>query len=1181
MAGDLTYANSPGRGQAAVDQHFNDVMRWSTRAAYMPAWGNHEYECPALDDLRNYKGRFLLPNAQASPGSPDISCCGNDWGWCDAGPVRFISYPEPWSGAWADWRTKAGPLMQQAQNDPAIQYIVTFGHRSAYSTGSHLGSETNLSLYLDALGDSYSKYVLNIAGHSHNYERYQPIHGVTHVTVGAGASLVVPWKGSDPRTAFRALRLSHLRVDVGVTGMRLQAVCDQPTSSDDVVCANGAVMDELLIAPPAPPSGPGIINVPSQQPTLQAAVAVAKTGDTILLAPGTYQGGVLVQGKALTIASWYQTTSNPSYIDQTVITGYAPGYCGGAGGCAGNAVIEFGSQAHGSAVRGLTITEGVDGVRSSSRVDIAHSRMLRNGDGADYGNESGGVFSDNVFADSTDDGIDLNGRLSVKIVRNIVRDNGDDGIEFRMYPYSGPTLNVEISDNQFIHNDSDGIQLIDSPDASSRVVRIERNLFHNNRKASIGCMGNQETSEDYSGTPLDERVYVTNNTFTGEYYGLVGGANSIVLNNVFDRVQMSAVRRVTGASIAAHNLYWANGTSFEDSNVDQSSSVFASPQLAPDFRLQPGSPAIDAGTASYQWRGETVLFMPPGSYVGPAPDLGAFEYDASTPTPNVRPTVDAGPDQTITLPSSATLNGTATDDGKPTNTLTTTWSQLSGPGTTTFTNSAATSTTASFSAPGTYQLQLSASDGQLTSNDTVQITVQPTPAPGAGSLDRRIATGTDDAEESATGTLSTGSSDLELVYDGSNQHVGLRFTNLTIPAGATIANAYLQFEADETQDEPTTLTLHGQAADNPATFSSSNKVSTRPRTTTSTTWSPLPWTLVGETGPRQRTPDLSAVIQQILNRPGWTSGNALTLIISGTGHRTATAYNATPTGIGAPLLHIDYNTGGGTPPNRSTHRRRRTRPDDHAAQQRDPERHRHRRRPAHQHPDHHLEPAQRTRHHHLHQQRRHQHHRQLQRPGTYQLQLSASDGQLTSNDTVQITVQPAPATNQAPTVDAGPDQTITLPSSATLNGTATDDGQPTNTLTTTWSQLSGPGTTTFTNSAATSTTASFSAPGTYQLQLSASDGQLTSNDTVQITVQPTPAPGAGSLDRRIATGTDDAEESATGTLSTAAATSSSSTTAATSRSACASPTSPSPPAPPSPTPTSSSKPTRPKTNPPP
>ena len=46
----------------------------------MPAWGNHEYDVQTADDLRNYKGRLLMPHPEASPGSPSLSCCGNDWG---------------------------------------------------------------------------------------------------------------------------------------------------------------------------------------------------------------------------------------------------------------------------------------------------------------------------------------------------------------------------------------------------------------------------------------------------------------------------------------------------------------------------------------------------------------------------------------------------------------------------------------------------------------------------------------------------------------------------------------------------------------------------------------------------------------------------------------------------------------------------------------------------------------------------------------------------------------------------------------------------------------------------------------------------------------------------------------------------------------------------------------------
>jgi hypothetical protein len=93
-------------------------------------------------------------------------------------------------------------------------------------------------------------------------------------------------------------------------------------------------------------------------------------------------------------------------------------------------------------------------------------------------------------------------------------------------------------------------------------------------------------------------------------------------------------------------------------------------------------------------------------------------------------------------------------------------------------------------------------------------------------------------------------------------------------------------------------------------------------------------------------------------------------------------------------------------------------------------------------------------------------------------------------------------TNQPPVVDAGPDQTIFLPSDATLDGTVTDDGKPNppSTVTSTWSKISGPGTVTFGDSSLVDTTATFSEPGTYVLRLTADDSELSDFDEVTIIV---------------------------------------------------------------------------------
>jgi hypothetical protein len=265
--GDLTYADD--HGAAAVDEHFNDVMAWSQDAAYMPAWGNHDWG-DTTDDLRNYKGRFDLPNAQASPGSPAVSCCGEDWYWFDAGNTRFIAYPEPFTGAWTAWRTAATSLMDQAEANPAIHFIVTFGHRPAYSSGYHVGT-ASLKAILDSLGQRHPKYVLNLNGHSHDYERSKPQFGVTHITVGIGGStseLVsgsCPWAGGCPPPAWCAFRAFHhgaLRLVFDADRIRGDALCGPGASQDDISCTLGGVFDSFTIdgkdvtgSPPTPPPG--------------------------------------------------------------------------------------------------------------------------------------------------------------------------------------------------------------------------------------------------------------------------------------------------------------------------------------------------------------------------------------------------------------------------------------------------------------------------------------------------------------------------------------------------------------------------------------------------------------------------------------------------------------------------------------------------------------------------------------------------------------------------------------------------------------------------------------------------------------------------------------------------------------------------------------------------------------
>jgi hypothetical protein len=182
---------------------------------------------------------------------------------------------------------------------------------------------------------------------------------------------------------------------------------------------------------------------------------------------------------------------------------------------------------------------------------------------------------------------------------------------------------------------------------------------------------------------------------------------------------------------------------------------------------------------------------------------------------------------------------------------------------------------------------------------------------GSGTINVRVSTGSDDAEE----VLSSGlvnisdSDDLDMV-DGQTpvRTIGIRFQNITIPQGATITNAYLEFTASEAKSGTTSLTFEGQASDNAPTFTTAtNDITSRPKSSASVTWSSVPsWS----TGVAYQTPNLSAIIEEIVNRSGWASGNSLVIIVTGSGDRDAKTYENSS--AQAALLHVDYGATGGS-----------------------------------------------------------------------------------------------------------------------------------------------------------------------------------------------------------------------------------------------------------------------------
>jgi hypothetical protein len=121
----------------------------------------------------------------------------------------------------------------------------------------------------------------------------------------------------------------------------------------------------------------------------------------------------------------------------------------------------------------------------------------------------------------------------------------------------------------------------------------------------------------------------------------------------------------------------------------------------------------------------------------------------------------------------------------------------------------------------------------------------------------------------------------------SDRFGGFRFMP-SVPQGARVLRAYVQFTSSTTIGgsgiAACTVTIWCQSADNAATFTTASKnVTDRPKTSQSVSWDLSSsagadaW-LVGDRGLNQRTPDLRHVVQEVLDRAGWASGNGLVFL---------------------------------------------------------------------------------------------------------------------------------------------------------------------------------------------------------------------------------------------------------------------------------------------------------------
>ncbi len=152
-----------------------------------------------------------------------------------------------------------------------------------------------------------------------------------------------------------------------------------------------------------------------------------------------------------------------------------------------------------------------------------------------------------------------------------------------------------------------------------------------------------------------------------------------------------------------------------------------------------------------------------------------------------------------------------------------------------------------------------------------------------------------DAEERMSdGDMNTTSTDIEFGKDHHvEQHVGLCFKYIDIPQGAQICDAYIEFVADGTTRDNFTVEITGHDIDDPIGFYGYDyEISNRPRTSAYRNWTfgSKTW----RTNKIVRSPDISSIVQEIVDRGGWFSGSDMAFVFEtkyGNGTRRVYSYD--------------------------------------------------------------------------------------------------------------------------------------------------------------------------------------------------------------------------------------------------------------------------------------------------
>jgi uncharacterized repeat protein (TIGR01451 family) len=346
---------------------------------------------------------------------------------------------------------------------------------------------------------------------------------------------------------------------LGVSGSATITIVVAPTT-DGVKTFTVSATSTTTDANPSNNSATSTSAVGLPGPGIQGMIDLAADGDTILVPPGNYAGEIDFKGKNVTLES----QSGPA---ATVING------------GGGTAVRMGPN---GTIRGFTITGSFSsaivaqqsGSKIIGNVFEGNSNGLSGIGAAIHGNSASPTIASNIFRNNTCDSqlpsgvVSFINSSSPLIVNNVFANNACRGLNLALPQFNAPS----VLNNTFVGN-SVGIRVSRQV---SQVTQIHRN--------NILVQNGVGLQLDF-GTDADNPVWTNNLVF----------GNSTNYSGTTDPTG-------TNANLSADPLFVDAG--------------------AGNYRLQPGSPAINAGSPT---DAPAVDFDGTARPQGPAVDIGAFE----------------------------------------------------------------------------------------------------------------------------------------------------------------------------------------------------------------------------------------------------------------------------------------------------------------------------------------------------------------------------------------------------------------------------------------------------------------------------------------------------------------------------------------------------------------------------